>query len=345
VVVGQPAWHKLGVNVETALNATQAITLASLNWAVTKRAMSFRKADGSYQESREAFALVRDDTEAQLGTVGGRFEPIQNAEAFAFLDSVIGEFGAKYHTAGAIHQGAKVWMQCELPAHNFEVVRGDEVQTFATFINPHDGSGKAWCFPTTIRVVCANTYRTASKDRAAGLGIRHTGDVRAKVADARAALGVAVREVDRFKDAADQMARERIDAPQFFNDLLDEVLEVTAADVAAGPDALARAVARTQAHFEQEQRRAARAIAARRDVLADILARYDSDRCGVGGIRGTKWAAFNAVTEHADYAAPRWKVGTEADRLSRRFESVLTGDADELKQTAFELLTAPSRRA
>jgi hypothetical protein len=79
--------------------------------------------------------------------------------------------------------------------------------------------------------------------------------------------------------------------------------------------------------------------------LEAILTRYDSDRCGVGGIRGTKWAAFNAVTEHADYAHPRRKVGTEADRLSRWFESVLTGDADEIKQTAFDLLAAPAWRA
>src|SRR5207248_2061921 len=136
---------------------------------VTKRAASYRKADGTYQESRSTFLLVRDDTEAELGAVGSRYEAIQNAEAFAFLDSVIGEFGAKYHTAGAIHGGAKVWMQCALPGHNFEVVRGDQVQAFATVINPHDGSGKAWCFPTTNRIVCANTYRTASKDTATGL--------------------------------------------------------------------------------------------------------------------------------------------------------------------------------
>ena len=90
MVVGQPAWHKLGVNVEAALDAQQAITLAALNWSVTKRAASYRKADGTHQESRSTFLLVRDDTEAELGAVGSRYEPIQNAEAFAFLDSVIG---------------------------------------------------------------------------------------------------------------------------------------------------------------------------------------------------------------------------------------------------------------
>src|SRR4051812_11274997 len=147
-------------------------------------------------------------------------------------------------------------MQCELPEHGFEVVPGDAVQTFALFTNPHDGSGKAWCFPTTNRVVCANTFRTASKDKAAGLGIRHSGNVAAKVVEARAALGLAVRAVDTFHAAADVMARTPCNAPEFFSDLLDEVLDVTAADVAAGADVLARAVAKSAAQFEIERKRA-----------------------------------------------------------------------------------------
>jgi phage/plasmid-like protein (TIGR03299 family) len=345
MVAGKPAWHGLGVNVADAVSSADAIRLAGLNWNVSKRAMSYRKNDGSYGTAGGTFAIVRDDSEAHLGTVGGRYQMIQNRDGFEFLDSVIGEFGAKFHTAGSIYGGAEVWMQCELPDHSFEVVRGDEVQTFALFTNPHDGSGRAWCFPTTNRVVCANTFRTASKDRAAGLGIRHSGNVAAKVVEARAALGLAVRAVDTFHDAADVMARTPCNAPEFFDRLLDEVLDITAADVKAGPDALARAVAKSAAHFEQEQKRAAREIENRRNVLEDILTRYDSERCGVGGIRGTQWAAFNAVTEHADHRRPGRLIGTPEAQASRRFESVIRGDADELKQTAFEMLTAPARRA
>src|SRR5687768_1677617 len=34
VVVGQPAWHKLGVNVRDALTAADAMRLASMGWTV-----------------------------------------------------------------------------------------------------------------------------------------------------------------------------------------------------------------------------------------------------------------------------------------------------------------------
>lgn len=343
VVVGEPAWHRLGVNVASALTSSEALDLASLNWHVSKRAMSFRKEDGSYRESKDTFALVRDDVETQLGTVGGRYVQIQNAEGFAFLDGVMGEFGAKFHTAGAIFGGEKVWMQCELPRQGFEVAAGDAVQAFATFTNPHDGSGKAWCFPTTNRIVCANTFRTASKEREKGLGIRHTGDVKAAIKESRQVLGLAVEEIDQFKDAASVMARTACDAPAFFEGLLDVVMKVTAADALKGADALASAVARTEAQREFETKKFQAEIDRRKGVLDDILARYDGARCGVAGLRGTAWSAFNAVTEYADHNQPKRQVGTAEQRLSRRFESVINGDADRVKQTAYELLTVGSR--
>lgn len=338
VVVGEPAWHKLGVNVADALTAADAIRLASLDWAVEKRAMYYRDKDGNYRSSEDTFAIVRADSDAQLGTVGSRYRPIQNADGFSFLDDVIGEHGAKYHTAGAIYGGAKVWMQCELPQQSFEVVRGDRVDCYAVFSNPHDGSGKAYCFPTSNRIVCANTFRVASADKDKGLGIRHTGDVKASIADAQRSLGLAVTGFGRFAEAATEMARRPVDSDQFFGDLLDVVLDVTAAEALKGADALAAAIAVTEAGRELAAKTFQRQIDARKNVLEDILQRYDSDRCGIGGIRGTQWGVFNAVTEHADHAKKRM-IGTPEARLSRRFESVLNGDADEIKQTAYQMLT------
>jgi hypothetical protein len=116
-------------------------------------------------------------------------------------------------------------------------------------------------------------------------------------------------------------------------------LGVTAAEAAKGADALAAVLARDDAERTLLAKAKQRLIDARRELLEDMLARYESERCGVGGIRGTAWAAFNAVTEHADYAQPRRQVGTAEERLSRRWESALTGDGDRLKQTAFERLT------
>jgi phage/plasmid-like protein (TIGR03299 family) len=342
VVVGEPAWHKLGVNVEHALTSAQARKLSGLDWLASKRDLVYSHA-GEPVKSKRAWSIVRDDTGVELGKVGTKYKIIQNAEAFDFLDTVIGEFGAKYHTAGAVDGGEKVWMQCELVRHAFEPAPGDKVLAFATFTNCHDGSGKAWCFPTTDRIVCRNTFRTASRNKHEGLGIRHTGDVKQLVNEARTALGIAINEISEFKEAADVMVHTPVVAEAFFSDLLDHILKVTAADALAGSDALAAALAKTEAQREIEQKRIQRELDRRAYLLTDMIERFNGPKCGIGGIRGSAWSAFNAATEQADHLAPRRKVGTEEQQASRRWESALTGDGDRMKQIAYELLTVGNK--
>jgi hypothetical protein len=133
-------------------------------------------------------------------------------------------------------------------------------------------------------------------------------------------VGVAVREIDRFREAADAFARTPVNAAGFFSDLMDAVLDITAAGAAKGADALAAILARGDAERQLIAKAKQRQIDSREELLDDMLARYESDRCGVGGIRGTAWAVFNAVTEHADYVQPRRQVGTAEERLSRQWE-------------------------
>jgi hypothetical protein len=234
-------------------------------------------------------------------------------------------------------------MQCELVRHAFEPAPGDKVLAFATFTNCHDGSGKAWCFPTTDRIVCRNTFRTASRNKHEGLGIRHTGDVKQLVNEARTALGIAINEISEFKEAADVMVHTPVVAEAFFSDLLDHILKVTAADALAGSDALAAALAKTEAQREIEQKRIQRELDRRAYLLTDMIERFNGPKCGIGGIRGSAWSAFNAATEQADHLAPRRKVGTEEQQASRRWESALTGDGDRMKQIAYELLTVGNK--
>ena len=97
----------------------------------------------------------------------------------------------------------------------------------------------------------------------------------------------------------------------------------------------------TQAQLDLERKQFEAAAERRRDILSDILNRYESGTNGVSGMRGTAWSAFNAVTESADHAKiGTRRVGSLDDQRSRRFENVLSGTADEMKQAAFSLATA-----
>ena len=344
MVAGEAArkalWHRLGVQVRDAVSSAEAIELASLNWKVEKVDTFYKVGEKDYPMG-DVFALVRSDTGAHLGTVGSRYAVIQNAEAFRFMDAVLAEHGARYETAGSIYGGAKVWMQVTLPEGAFTLAGGDRVEATALFTNPHDGSGVARCIPTSDRVVCANTLRVAtSKGAEKGLKIRHTGSIRGKLDDARRALGIAVKGFEAFKDQAETLRATRVpDHRAYFGGVLDAVLDMTAARAKLGAERLADAdilagIIDGQEAKERAVKSYQRAIDERGGFLADILARYESERCGIGGARGTAWGALNAVTEHADHWTGGRKIGTQAERDGRRMESILTGERDELKQTA-----------
>jgi phage/plasmid-like protein (TIGR03299 family) len=337
VVAGKAPWHGLGVNVRDAMSAAQALQLSGTGWQVNKEQLFYVDAQGVNQPATDAFAIVRQDTGRALGTVGKRYKAIQNAEATEFLDSVIGEFGARYESAGALYAGEKVWFLVHMPKQSFTINGGDKQEPYAIFTNCHDGTGAAYCFPTVERVVCANTFRTATKERHKGLSIRHTGNIKDKIASARTALGLAVKGFETYREQAESLYNKPLAIKNYANDVLDACLEITLADAAKGADVLAAALKVTDAERDLAKKSFEKKIERRGEVLDDILSRYESERCGIGSIRGTAWAAFNAVTEHADHA----KIGKQASdpvvRQSRRFESAITGDSDNMKQTAFQL--------
>ena len=124
-------------------------------------------------------AVVREDTNEVLGMVGRRWKPCQNHEAFAFLDSLVGDQELLYETAGALVRGERVWMMARMPKEMRIEGTDDVTRPYLLLANWHDGFGSLRCFFTGVRVVCQNTLNMAStqKAMASGICIRHTGDL------------------------------------------------------------------------------------------------------------------------------------------------------------------------
>ena len=333
---GELPWHGLGVRVDRAASSAQAIQFAGLDWLVEKHQLNYEFA-GTSHIAEGQYGVIRQDTGEMLGAVGSRYKPIQNVHGFDFLDSVLARYGAKYDTAGSLYGGKQVWMLAHFPVQAFALPGKDKIEPYVIFSNCHDGTGAAWCYPTTVRVTCANTFRISSMSRSKGLSIRHTGDLKGKIASAQTALGMAVNGFEEFEMASKEMCHRTLNIHNYANDVLDAVLDVTAAQVKLGADVLAATLDATEASRELARKSFAAKIERRGEILEDILERYESERCGIGSIRGTAWAAFNAITEHADHA----EVGKQARdlvlRQSRRFESAIAGDADTMKQEAFRI--------
>ena len=337
-VAGKSPWHKLGVNVAEAVNSADARRLAGIDWLVQKVPLNYRDAKGNERQQEEAYGIIREDTGAFLGSVGSRYKPIQNSDGFDVLDSVLEKFGAKYESAGSLFGGKKVWMLAHLPQQSIKVGGKDQVECYALLANPHDGSGVGLLIPTSERVVCANTLRVAANgNEHKGLRLRHTGNIKDRVAEAQVALGLAVKGFEKFGEQANALANTPIpNAKNYFNDVLDAALEITEAQRLLGADVLTAALKVTEANRELVRKSFEKKIERRGEILEEILNRHESERCGINGIRGSAWGCLNAVTEYCDHGKLKQRqVGDEESRLSRRFESSLVGDADEIKQIAF----------
>ena len=153
--VREKPWHGLGTIVAEAPDSSAALELAGLDWTVTQKDIA--TADGG--KVIPGFkANVRELDDKVLGIVTDRYKVVQNTEAFAFTDALLGE-GVRYETAGSLQGGRRIWLLAKLPQQY--IINGDEITPYLVFMNSHDGSGSIKVAMTPIRVVCSNTLNLA----------------------------------------------------------------------------------------------------------------------------------------------------------------------------------------
>ena len=130
--VRKTPWHGLGTRVNEALNSKEALTAAGLDWNVIQEPI--------YTETEELIegykANIRDTDRKVLGVVTDRYKIVQNQEAFAFTDALLGE-GVRYETAGSLQGGRKVWLLAHLPHE---------------ILFPARGSARIWYFSIPMMV-------------------------------------------------------------------------------------------------------------------------------------------------------------------------------------------------
>lgn len=93
---GQVPWHKLGVHLQKPATAREAIEAAHLDYKVILKPVK-TVINRKQKVVPNTLATVRTDNAEILGIVGSRYEPIQNRDAFAFFDSLVGSNEAMYH--------------------------------------------------------------------------------------------------------------------------------------------------------------------------------------------------------------------------------------------------------
>lgn len=207
-------WHGLGTMVMEAPTSTAALELAGLNWLVVQK--SLITSDGIPVPGFKA--NLRETDNQVLGVVTDRYKVVQNEDAFAFTDALLGE-GVTYETAGSLQGGRRTWVLAKLP-HRY-IISGDEITPYLVFMNSHDGTGAIKAAMTPIRVVCQNTLNLALSTAKRSWSTNHVGNIDGKLNDARftllyadtymAELGKTIDDLNRRK-LSDRRVYEYIDA-------------------------------------------------------------------------------------------------------------------------------------
>ncbi len=256
--------------IQNAPNSYEALVAAGLNWEVEAKPVSVA---GTADAIPNYVANVRNSDGKVLGIVTNRYKIVQNVEAFAFTDTLIGG-DVRYETAGSLFGGRKVWMLARLGDRK---IAGDETEQYLCFSNTHDGTGAVNVMVTPVRVVCNNTLNIAVSAAKRTWSVRHVGDINSKIAEAKRCLELA----DEYMDALD------VRAVEMANITIDE-------------DALMKALGKVFGKVDED--------ASDREKRNNQKKYDDFTVCylapDIAKFHGTAWGAVNAMADYIDHGEP-----------------------------------------
>jgi len=298
---GEVPWHGLGTKVDKVMTAEEAIIAGGLGWKVKKEPIYLK----SGKMIADKFATVREDRGLPLGVVGDRYTVLNNKDAFSFLDAVVTEKDAIYHTVGSLGNGERIWLLAKLPK-SVVVTHDDVVDQYLLLSNSHDGTSAVTVRFTPIRVVCQNTLIASFRESSHIVSIRHSGDMAGKVKEARRVLGISSKFYEQFGQMAQAMTKVSMNK---------DTVETFLAGLGLGKDDI-------------ESTRA-------KNVKAEVLEYAHTGKGNaLPGVEGTLWAYLNGAVEYVDYGR---KVRNVGDNIaSNRLESVWFGSGAELKRKAWD---------
>lgn len=196
-------WHGLGTPVEEYLTSAEALKAAGLDWKVEPRPIF---TDNGIQIPGYV-ANTRDSDNRVLGIVSDKYKIVQNVDAFAFTDALIGG-DVRYETAGSLRSGKSTFMLAKLPQRK---ILGDDFENYICFTNTHDGTGAVKVCSTNVRVVCNNTLNLALNTAKRTWTCKHMGRMEDKLMEAQRALQLAEAYTDQLAIYADRAANIRVD--------------------------------------------------------------------------------------------------------------------------------------
>lgn len=320
--VGATPWHGLGTKLDAPPTVEAAMAAAGLDWKVNL--VQLQTPDGV---PVDRFACVRSSDSKVLGTVGGGYRPLQNDEAFQFFQPFLDAKVANLETAGSLKGGSRVWALAKIDRPDSVIVAkaDDRVSKYLLLANGHDGSLAVRVGLTPIRVVCQNTLSAAIAGGSATIKIRHTTRVKDIVDEVQHTIERVDNDFEKAAEVFRALAKVRIKSAGQVKAYVDAVFPSRAVKAEAietdGAEDFASLLSRPAklSHNKADTDKSSMFEAVER--ILETGGRHGD--LSMPGIKGTAWAAYNAVTEFLTWERGRnddnrlnanWFMGGPAER-------------------------------
>lgn len=275
---GELPWHGLGEKVSNDLSPQQMMRKANCDWEVIETE-SFIEFDNRKIPTGQK-SLVRSTDGKVLTNVGPDWKPVQNEQAFEFFSEYVYAGDMEMHTAGSLRGGQVVWALAKVK-ESFELFKGDQVDSFLLFSNPHQYGKSIDVRFTPIRVVCNNTLTLAlGGDAQRGVRVGHRTEFNPDLVKQQ--LGIAHEKFSKYKEMAEYLGSKQFTMSsliEYYNTVFPRTSDKRVKDMELSVETLSRPAR----------------------MAFDVL----EDQPGAEFAKGSWWQAFNSVTYMTDHLQGR----------------------------------------
>lgn len=348
----RPAWHSLGITLpdDQQVTAAEAFKLAKLDYKYHILPIGAVLPDGTVLPTSDQMMVYREPTAddpfwRKLGVVSAGYRHLQNEELALGIDAISKKTGWRFETAGALAEGGTVFVCLKA---NKQSIHGDEVDSYFLVSDGKAANRALRISVTPVRVVCQNTLIASDSSSSLGITIPHTSSVTDEYAvwldlisgleksqqdtfaDLRAMGEVKLTTEQRdeiFSTAfPDPTANQRVRLAQ----QIPNMPGVDKAVVDRSSEALASATTAYEYNMVQARKWRAGCVELYEKFNAGNEQGGKMSASALEKLRGTAYAALQAVTELCDYGgtnrdsvASAALFGERAAKKARAWDSAL----------------------
>jgi phage/plasmid-like protein (TIGR03299 family) len=305
--------HKF--DLDNPLNTEQMLQEAGLDWDVIQVPIYTRPTGGNFEQVPEKVANVRADTHQVLGVVGTGYEPLQNRTGFDFADELIMNGEGKWLGATGVDRGRIVTALMQLDRDvRIAGLEDERILPLIAFRNGHDGGTGVSMSVAPFRCACLNGMMIPLPGATRSWKARHSSMVTARLTEARQALEISWTYYDELEELGNRLVAKKMSAGQF-GKFLDRLIPYTP---------------------KMEADPGGRSAKSREEAVGTIQSLFLNSP-NLENVRGTKWAALQAVAEYEDWIKPT-KSTKRSTADENRFRRV--SNPSGVKDRALVLLEA-----